>query len=207
MAITKQTVDLAFETAVETVKNIFNNIVNPNMTIEDIADVASLRLDDVIKKNEARGLEYSAGKFRVKFVDDAHFRLEFEMYFRDADGKWHKLANESDPRDLKLLEVGAQKTIKILQTVEFPIKAPNAETQPTVDTPAPAEDTAPPAETQPTIEELPPATTETTTTAETTTAETAPAEDKPIEENLVEGTFVEDTSPVKPDSGGVNLKK
>lgn len=123
MPITKKSLELV----VENVRNFFNDLLSPNMTIEDIAEVASTRLDDVIRQHVASGLTYSAGKFRVNFVDDEHFRLEFEMYFQDADGKWHKLANESEPRDIKLLEIGAQKTVKVLQSIEFPIKAPETE--------------------------------------------------------------------------------
>lgn len=121
MPITKKSLEMV----VENVKNFFNDLLSPNMTIEDVADVASMRLDEIIRKNVENGLTYSAGKFRVNFVDDEHFNLEFEMYFQDADKKWHKLANVSEPRDIKLLEIGAQKTVKALQTIEFPVNAPD----------------------------------------------------------------------------------
>ena len=152
MPITKKSLELV----VENVRNFFNDLLSPNMTIEDIAEVASTRLDDVIRQHVASGLTYSAGKFRVIFVDDAHFKLEFEMYFQDADGKWHKLANESEPRDMTLLEIGAQKTVKALQTIEFPINAPEIEKPAEV-----AEKTAPaeekPAEEPAPVEETKPA--------------------------------------------------
>lgn len=126
MAINKKSVD----EFVESVKHFFENFMSPNMTIEDISEVAAMRLDDVISKNQAAGLTYSAGKLRIIFVNDNQFHLEFEMYFQDADGKWHKLANESEPRDMKLLEEGAQKTLKALKTIEFPIEAPKKSEQP-----------------------------------------------------------------------------
>lgn len=138
MPITKKSLELV----VEDVKNFFDNLLSPNMTIEDTAEVASLRLDEIIRKNVENGLTYSAGKFRVNFVDDNHFNLEFEMYFQDADKKWHKLANTSEPRDMKLLEIGAQKTVKALQTIEFPISAPEIK-PPETKTAAPAEETVP----------------------------------------------------------------
>ena len=131
MALTKynledkieSTVEVA-KVAVESVKDFFKNFINPNMTLEDIADVASPRLDELIKKQEANGLAYSAGKFHVKYADEKHFQLEFEMYFKDKEDKWHKVANESELRELSLLEEGAAKTLEKLKVITFPIEPP-----------------------------------------------------------------------------------
>jgi hypothetical protein len=131
MAITKQTIDstkqkidTTLEQVKEQIKDFFKNLLNPNMKIEDIADVVSSRLDPVIIANEKKGLHYSAGKFYIKSPDEKHFQLEFEMFFKDDEDKWHKLANSSELRDIKLLEEGAAKTIQKLKVIEFPINAP-----------------------------------------------------------------------------------
>ena len=108
-------------------KDFFVNLLRPNMTLEKISEVVSPRLDDTIKKYEARGLEYSAGKFSIKYADEKHFKLEFEMYFRDDEGKWHKCANESEDRDSTLLEEGAWKTVKALKIITFPIEKPKTQ--------------------------------------------------------------------------------
>ena len=110
----------------EAAKNFFVDLFRPDMTLEKISEVISPRLDDTIKKYEAQGLKYSAGKFSVKYADESHFQLEFEMYFQDADGKWHKCANESEKRDATLLEVGAWKTIQALKVIQFPIEKPKS---------------------------------------------------------------------------------
>ena len=111
---------------VESAKNFFVDLFRPNMTLEKISDVVSPRLDDLIKKYEERNLEYSAGKFSIKYADEKHFQLEFEMYFRDEEGKWHKCANESDKRDADLLEIGAWKTVTALKVITFPIEKPKS---------------------------------------------------------------------------------
>lgn len=111
----------------ESAKNFFVDLLRPNMTLEKISEVVSPRLDDTIKKYEARGLEYSAGKFSIKYADEKHFKLEFEMYFRDEEGKWHKCANESEDRDATLLEEGAWKTVKALKIITFPIEKPKTQ--------------------------------------------------------------------------------
>ena len=120
MAITKKSIEMA----VETIKDFFKNLINPNMKIEDIAEVVSSRLDDVIIEHEKKGLHYSAGKFYIKAAEEKYFFLAFEMFFKDDDDKWHKLANESELRDISLLEEGAAKTIQKLKIIEFPISAP-----------------------------------------------------------------------------------
>ena len=114
-------------TVISATKEFFNELVHPNMTIEKIAEVAAPRLDDLIEKNEANGLKYSAGKFKIEYVDDTHFTLAFEMYFKDADGKWYKSSGNSEPRDVELLDVGSWKTLQTLKSVEFPISAPAKE--------------------------------------------------------------------------------
>ena len=44
------------------------------------------------------------------------------MYFKDDEDKWHKVGNESELRELNLLEEGAAKTLKALNVVTFPIE-------------------------------------------------------------------------------------
>lgn len=136
MALTKATVDKTVEeakvvaeekfevakAAVESVKDFFKNLLKPNMKIEDIKEVAMPRLTELIEKNEKNGLQYSAGKFHVKYADEEHFQLEFEMYFKDDEDKWHKVANESEMREFDLLEDGSAKTLKALKVVTFPIE-------------------------------------------------------------------------------------
>ncbi|MBQ9478745.1 MAG: hypothetical protein IJU71_04245 [Selenomonadaceae bacterium] len=111
-------------TVVEATKEFFNELLHPNMTIEKISEIAAPRLDDLIEQNEENGLKYAAGKFKVGYVDEEHFAMAFEMYFKDADGKWYKSNGNSDPRDAKLLDIGSWKTLQTLKSVEFPITAP-----------------------------------------------------------------------------------
>ena len=111
---------------VEAAKNFFVDLLRPDMTLEKISEVVSPRLDDTIRKYEKNGLQYSAGKFSVKYADEKHFQREFEMYFQDIEGKWHKCANESELRDAALLEAGAWKTIQALKIITFPIEKPKS---------------------------------------------------------------------------------
>ena len=111
-------------TIIEMLKQYFKDLIKPDMTIDKIAEVASPNLDKIIKKNEEKGLKYSAGKFKIEYLNDKQFTLEFEMYFKDDAGKWYKAANKSEPRDAELIEPSSWKTLKALKVVEFPIGAP-----------------------------------------------------------------------------------
>ena len=121
MALDKKSVEMV----VESVKNFFEDFLKPNMSLEKIAEVASPRLDKLIEENEAKGNKFSAGKFSVKYLDEKNFQLEFEMYFKDSEGKWYKSANESEPREAKLLDPKAWQTLQALKVITFPIEAPN----------------------------------------------------------------------------------
>ena len=119
MAITKESIGMA----VETIKDFFKDLLRPNMELEDIKQITFPRFQKLIKDYEKKGLQYGGGKLYVKYDDDAHFQLEFEMYFRDEDERWHKVANESEKRDIYLLEDSLIKTLKTLKVVEFQIEA------------------------------------------------------------------------------------
>ncbi len=123
MAITKESLGMAVETTIETVKDFFKDILRPNMELDDIKQITFPRFRKLIKKYEEKGWNYGGGKFYVKYLDEGHFQLEFEMYFRDEEGSWHKIANESGPRDITLLEDSLIKTMQSLQVAEFPIEA------------------------------------------------------------------------------------
>lgn len=123
MAITKESVAMA----VETIKDFFKDLLRPNMELEDIKQITFPRFQELIKKYTAKGYDYGGGKFYVKYVDEKHFKLEFEMYFRDAEERWHKIANESEMRDITLLEDALIKTMTTLKVAEFPIEAPSSE--------------------------------------------------------------------------------
>ena len=123
MAITKESIGMA----VETIKDFFKDLLRPNMELEDIKQITFPRFKKLIKDYEKKGFQYGGGKMYVRYVDDEHFQLEFEMYFRDEEERWHKVANESEMRDIKLLEDSLIKTLKALDVAEFTIEAPSSD--------------------------------------------------------------------------------
>ena len=110
------------EDLVAAVKNVFANLLRPNMTLKSISELVSPRLNEIIAMHEKRGLKYAAGKFHVKYVDAKHFQLGFEMYFKDDAGKWHKCANEDKNNDATFLREDTWKEITNRQVITFPIE-------------------------------------------------------------------------------------
>lgn len=123
MAITKESIGMA----VETIKDFFKDLLRPNMELADLQQITFPRFQELIKNYEKKGYDYGGGKFYVKYVDEKHFRLEFEMYFRDEQERWHKIANESELRDISLLEDSLIKTMTTLKVAEFAIEAEPSE--------------------------------------------------------------------------------
>lgn len=104
------------------VKNVFANLLRPNMTLKSISEIVSPRLNEIIAMYEKRGLKYAAGKVYVKYVDAKQFQLSFEMYFKDDAGKWHKCAKENENNDATFLREDTWKDIKNLKVIAFPIE-------------------------------------------------------------------------------------
>ena len=108
----------------EKLKGFVVEQIRPDMTLDTIKEVVTPLFDDVIKKHEASGLKYGDGRCSIKYVDEQHFKFEFEMYFQDAAGKWHECTSESELREAELLEKNTWTTIKTLKIVIFPIAPP-----------------------------------------------------------------------------------
>ena len=81
------------DAAFEMLRDIFRS----NMSLDEVAEVYSPSVDKIILKYEKDGVEFSAGKFKISAVDSENFTLGFELYFRDENGAWSKVARTSDP--------------------------------------------------------------------------------------------------------------
>lgn len=87
----KEGLAIAFEAFMETVKELFR----PNMSLEDIASKCSPQMDKIILDQKNKGLSFTAGKFKIVCADDSSFCVGYEMYFQDADKKWHQITDLS----------------------------------------------------------------------------------------------------------------
>lgn len=121
--------NLAATSLVELINLAFKNlkeILRQNMSLDELVDKYSPRLDEIIIKHVKQGHSYSAGKFTVAIIGLSKFKLSFDLYFRDKDGKWFNRKNESP--DMLLDEYLSEEAIKELQDAKekvYDIDAPS----------------------------------------------------------------------------------
>ena len=101
----------------------------PNISLDDIAEKYSPHVDEVITKNEADGVKFSAGKFKIAAVDDKSFALSYELYFQDADKNWIKVANTTSALDPRLwLSKEAWAELQGVSEKLYDVTAPESDT-------------------------------------------------------------------------------
>lgn len=96
----------------------------PNMELEQLAELYSESLDDLIIRERKLNHNYVGGEFIIKYLNDKLFLTSYEMYFQDENKEWLKKSGESKPQELINL---TEKAIKILKTdkkVIFEINPP-----------------------------------------------------------------------------------
>lgn len=106
--------------ALDNLKEIFS----PNMTFDEIAEKYSPSLDEIIKKYQAEGVTFAAGKFKIACFDENNFTLGFELYFQDAAKKWSKVARTSSPYEKIYLDSKTWLELKNIKEKTFDVDAP-----------------------------------------------------------------------------------
>ena len=110
------------------------NLLFPDMSLDEVAEKYSPRVDEVIAKNEADDLKFSAGKFKIACVDDKSFALSYELYFQDADKNWIKVANTTSAMDPRLwLSKEAWEELLDVKEKFYDVAAPEFDTNGKVD--------------------------------------------------------------------------
>lgn len=69
------------------------------MSLEEVNEKYSPKLKNIVEQYQSEGLSYQAGRFKIIYLDDKTFALNFELYFTDSDGKWLNAENTSSALD------------------------------------------------------------------------------------------------------------
>ena len=104
MPVKLPTFNLTVETVsflVETFWKTLNDFLKPGMSIDDIIEKYSPRVDEIIEKNQKEGVTFNAGKFKILAVGKKSFTIGFELYFQDKNKKWSKIATTSPELDIE----------------------------------------------------------------------------------------------------------
>lgn len=86
---------IAIQEAIAALMETIKELLHPNMALQDIASECSPHMDNIIRKYQQQGLVYSAGKFKIVYVDEVHFAVGFELYFQNAEKKWQQVSDLS----------------------------------------------------------------------------------------------------------------
>ena len=115
-------IQILIDSAFETLKELFR----PNMSLNDIAEKYSPRIDEIILQNQKEGFTYTAGKFKIVFVRKNIFCLKFELYFQDVNKKWHKVANSSEAMNAEIwLSPEARLELQNIKEKVFDVESPD----------------------------------------------------------------------------------
>lgn len=107
------------------VKDFIKEILRPNLELDEMADMYSPKLDELIRSYQRQGMEYAAGKFRIVHVNEKQFAVSFELYFKDDKGKWQQISNMSEAQDVAYLTEKARETLRTKRVIAWPVDAPS----------------------------------------------------------------------------------
>lgn len=95
------------------------------LSLEEIADEFSPEIDEKILLHEYAGEKFSFGKFRIVALKNLAFVVSYELYFRNAAGKYNMVAIDVAPRNSWVwLSNDAWLELKTVHEKIFDIEAP-----------------------------------------------------------------------------------
>lgn len=119
-------------------ENVFNqvklseilvNVFNTKMSFEDIANVFSKDIDQIIIDNKKNKLKYVGGIFSIYLYDDKNFRVGYQVYFKENTGKYLNKSAESDSMSIDYLDNSSLKELIANKKIEFNIDEPEENVQ------------------------------------------------------------------------------
>lgn len=111
-------------TAANVIDTFLNVIISPNMELDELAKVYSDKLDSNIRDEQAKGLDYVGGTFKISYVNEKYFTLSFELYFQDKNGEWIKKDAKSKPQKTEYLNEKALKELRSKKEIAYELDEP-----------------------------------------------------------------------------------
>ena len=114
-------------------------IIETKMELDELAKIYSTKLDGIIRDEQAKGLKYVGGTFKIAYADEKFFNLSFELYFQDENDEWVKKDSKSKPQKVEYLTDKALAELRAQKEIVYEIDEPEPitpaqvpETTPTV---------------------------------------------------------------------------
>ena len=89
--------------AEQVVEGFLGLVLKSNMSISDLSEVYSEKIDDIIREELRKGLKYVGGVFAICYVNQAAFEMSYELYFQNAKKEWIKKEAKSSEQKMEYL--------------------------------------------------------------------------------------------------------
>lgn len=99
-------------------------IISQNMELDELAKIYSAKLDGIIHNEQAKGLKYVGGTFKISYTDENFFNLSFELYFQDENDEWVKKDAKSKPQKTEYLNDNALAELRVQKEIVYEIDEP-----------------------------------------------------------------------------------
>lgn len=101
------------------------NLTLPRKELEEVAQLYSQRLDELIlKEEEQKNYRYVGGDFIILYDEENKFKLKIVLYFNDTEGNWIEATATSRPKKLQYLTDTAIAELQTKEQVTFDIEGP-----------------------------------------------------------------------------------
>lgn len=97
----------------------------PKRSLSQIANMCSATIDALIIREEIQHqYRYIGGEFTITYINEAAFKLNIALYFKDMEDQWIEVSSVSQPRDMQYLTKEAIAELRANQKISFEIDAP-----------------------------------------------------------------------------------
>lgn len=111
--------------AEQVVEGFLGLVLKSNMSISDLSEVYSEKIDDIIREELRKGLKYVGGVFAICYVNQAAFEMSYELYFQNAKKEWIKKEAKSSEQKMEYLTQEAKEELEKEKKISFEIDPPN----------------------------------------------------------------------------------
>lgn len=122
--LTSTTLDIAMQKIGDFFELIETGIPKKELTLIDLAEIYSNPLDLVMQKAKSEGDNCVGGEFMIHYVDDAHFKVSYDLYMQDNKKQWIKRSSSSGTQSNVCLTDNSAAELKEKGKVVYAIDPP-----------------------------------------------------------------------------------
>ena len=122
--LTSTTLDIAMQKIGDFFELIETGIPKMELTLIDLAEIYSNPLDLVMQKAKSEGYNCVGGEFMIYYVDDAHFKVSYDLYMQDNKKQWVKRSSSSGAQSNVCLTDNSAAELKEKGKVVYAIDPP-----------------------------------------------------------------------------------